>query len=602
MGSQIEKFFESNEKNEDIVNDSNNDDNNNQLNEQFNDFKFIQFYKSTGNQDNFNWSVAHVRSLLTNKEYAMKKIQGIQQLQLQYYNEEMNVLRNLDLPYIIKYYNLFVYNNDCYLVMEYMNNSDIENFINVNKLYEYDPEEEIILKIILQCATALTSCNQKIENKGIFRLSNILMDNDQNIKISLFNTKMNDNYSFKDDINYLGDLFHQICFVKERERFCPKEKYSKDLITLINSMREKDIIKRWNSEKLLNEVKEIYFKKYVKNTSIISVLRCLYSFPDLNDIIFQRIGIIKKNQNKNYLHNQYIKIIELLSGIEKGDINKIIHELRFNISSNYSKFQGHNEVNPFYFLIFILENMYKESNKLNIISNRQNDQEGQEIIDSVFNVDQIDKLNKEQMLRKFKNKYSNNVNSYIANLFCGIVLTEIKCDLCDTIKYSFNNFCFLYYDLSKRKNEDFFDLIKDGFENDKLTRLEKKLYCEQCLIYQKHFEYNKYYKMPRHLIIYFNRGKKYEHTSNVNFEENLNLTNFIEENNESYKEYYLVGSINRRKNEDKEEFIFYSRDKDNKNIWYISNMNDSKNFDNAPVKEIQSDGKVIMLFYNYKKK
>ena len=146
MGSQIEKFFESNEKNEDIYEKSDRKQldlliNNNQLNEKFNDFKFIQFYKSTGNQDNFNWSVAHVRSLLTKKEYAMKKIQGIQQLQ--YYNEEMKVLRNLDHPYIIKYYNLFVYNNDCYLLMEFMNNSDIEDFIEVNKLYEYDPEEEI---------------------------------------------------------------------------------------------------------------------------------------------------------------------------------------------------------------------------------------------------------------------------------------------------------------------------------------------------------------------------------------------------------------------------------------------------------------------------
>ena len=69
----------------------------------------------------------------------MKKIQGIQQLQ--YYNEEMKVLRNLDHPYIIKYYNLFVYNNDCYLLMEFMNNSDIENFIEVNKL--------ILIEIIL---------------------------------------------------------------------------------------------------------------------------------------------------------------------------------------------------------------------------------------------------------------------------------------------------------------------------------------------------------------------------------------------------------------------------------------------------------------------
>jgi hypothetical protein len=43
---------------------------------------------------------------------------------------------------------------------------------------------------------------------------------------------MNYDNSFKDDINYLGDLFHQICFVKERENY-PKKQYSKDLIALI---------------------------------------------------------------------------------------------------------------------------------------------------------------------------------------------------------------------------------------------------------------------------------------------------------------------------------------------------------------------------------
>ena len=46
MGSQIEKFFESNEKNEDIYEKSDRKQldlliNNNQLNEKFNDFEFI---------------------------------------------------------------------------------------------------------------------------------------------------------------------------------------------------------------------------------------------------------------------------------------------------------------------------------------------------------------------------------------------------------------------------------------------------------------------------------------------------------------------------------------------------------------------------------
>ncbi len=101
MGSQIERYYEpyiNSENNEDIdenifTTSYNNDEN--QLNEQFTDFE------SLGEQKNSNSSIEKVRSLKTNKIYARKKIQNPQLYK--YYSEQINVLKKINHPYIIKY-------------------------------------------------------------------------------------------------------------------------------------------------------------------------------------------------------------------------------------------------------------------------------------------------------------------------------------------------------------------------------------------------------------------------------------------------------------------------------------------------------------------
>ena len=139
-------------------------------------------------------------------------------------------------------------------------------------------------------------------------------------------------------------------------------------------------------------------------------------------------------------------------------------------------------------------------------------------------------------------------------------------------------------------------MIKDGFENKKLLYKEKNDYCEKCLIYQNHIEVNKYYKMPNQLIIYFYRGNNYKNKSHIQFEENLDVANYIE-NKESPKYYYLTGSINRLIDKGKEKFIYNIREPKNKN----SNINDSReylNYDISQNNKIQSNGEIILLFYN----
>ncbi len=108
-----------------------------------------------------------------------------------------------------------------------MNNSEIQQFINANQIYGEDLEEEVLLKILLQCSYALDYLHKKQLAYGI-KLTDIFIDNDRNIKIDIFNYQnYNKNYNFKDDILFLGKIFHKICF-DEKEYNCPKKIYSKN--------------------------------------------------------------------------------------------------------------------------------------------------------------------------------------------------------------------------------------------------------------------------------------------------------------------------------------------------------------------------------------
>ena len=54
--------------------------------------------------------------------------------------------------------------------------------------------------------------------------------------------------------------------------------YSKELLNIITLMLEKDINKKKTSEEILKLIQEEYSKKYIKNSSIDSIVRCLYSY------------------------------------------------------------------------------------------------------------------------------------------------------------------------------------------------------------------------------------------------------------------------------------------------------------------------------------
>ena len=597
MGSYIEQIKNLKQNKEIIILDEKSIKEDAEMGENLKDFEFIQFFNMEENQDIHTWTSAEICSLKNNKIYFIKRIEKNPEFYTLYI-DQIQRLKELNNPYIIKYYKSFDDIDSIYIIMEFMNNSDIKNFINIHETYNISIKEENIWNILLQCSLGLIYLHkQNLANLGI-KLTNIFMNDEQNVKIGIFKTLDNNQniYSdIKDDILILGNYFYPICFSE-------KNTYSEQLLDIIKLMTEDDINKRPDSTILYNRIRNIFIKNYAKNTSILAVLKCLYSYSDFNEIIWKKENEINQNKNQYFINYWYLKIIKIFKGMENENINEIIEDFRLDICNKYSKFGDNKEIDPLYLLIIILENIYKEEpNRINH-NIEQEEQIDTNIINSIFEPEKIDKFNKEQIFYKFMQNYKKNSKPPISDLFCGIVLTEIICQKCNNINYSFSNICFINYDISDRNSDKQFNLIKDGFENDKLLYKEKNIYCEKCLTEQKQLEHDKYYKLSPHLIIYFNRGNNYENNSFISFNENLNLSDYIEDKNNSPLEYYLVGSINRIINKGKEEFIYYARDPNNKNLWYINKLNEILNLDCCPINKINSNGQIIVLFYKNKER
>ncbi len=45
----------------------------------------------------------------------------------------MNIIKRLNNPHIIKYYNSFIDNNKLYIIMEFMDNGDFQGYIEAHK-------------------------------------------------------------------------------------------------------------------------------------------------------------------------------------------------------------------------------------------------------------------------------------------------------------------------------------------------------------------------------------------------------------------------------------------------------------------------------------
>ena len=636
MGSQLE-IIKDQEGNNHVIFDKSGLCDDSKMGDSLQDFEVLRVL---GGGKNF---VSKVRSLKNNKIYAMKKI-DLSQIKKDEEKKlclaQMEKLKNLIHPHLIRYYKTFKDEKDClYLIYEYMNNGDIQSFIKAHQVLEKKIKEEEIWNILLQCLSALEYLHKENLAHLAVKYTNIYLNNEQNVKVGLFRETPileDKDYNIKDDIKEIGLYFYKMCYsqfpetifkiIRGKKEYTannhdfpvkkePNNYYSPELINIVFKMIEEDPKKRLSSGELYNIVKDEYVKKFAYNTSIKSVLRCLYSYPTFTQQIMNEEQNIIQNKDKYYINYWYLSTIKAFS--TNQDLNNCIEEFRRALASENTKLDCSKEIDPIYLLAFLLEKMHREYNKVVQTQIKGIDYRQQYVINSRYKVEEEDRTNKEQMIQKFNSYFNKNINSIISKLFFGVMKTKRICRVCKSPVYSFSNNCFMAFDVSKF-NDQIFDINKNGLlaqhkEKRELIKEKYHVFCDKCLTEQNHNEFNRFYSFGEHLIICFFRGNNYNNNTSINVEENLiikkertkkngEIERLYPEDKNSPFNYYLVGSVNRVtthvNNEEKEVFHYFSRDPNNRTLWYSSLDSKVESLPQAPVQTIQQTGQVIILFYN----
>ena len=550
--------------------------------------------------------VTKVRSLNNNKIYSMKQFKNCSENP--FIIQTLNILKTLNHPNIIKYYDFFKEENDLYLIMEYIYNLDIQSYIKAhNLIYKLIPEVEI-WNILLQCLSALeyiSKINNNFNSQIKLKLIDMLINDEQNIKIGVFSEQMYNNptdlnYYERQSLNFLCNIFYKMINppINQSQNFVNSYNiqanniYSIELQNIIFNIY--NIANNNNAQKIditniFDFVKNEYSKKYNKNTSIKAILENLYSYEFLIKRFDKKRTLIESNINKYQNIFWFLKTKDALSKNDIQNFNICIDELRRNMALSYSKLVEDKELDPLLVLTFILERIHQESNNNkinneNVNNNGKGNIEDTDDIDigSNFNVEE-DRTNQALMLDKFVTYFNSTMNSPITDLFISFIKTKRKCKTCNSIYFNFSNCLYILFDLEKNNNSDF-DLIKDGFEaqhnNKNIIDENENIICERCFTYGKFEEKSTYYFLNRHLVICFKRGNNYENQTKIIFENNINLKKYVEVSDNSPSNFYLIGSVNRICNNNEEQFV--SR-KPTENI-----------------QNLQQNEKIIMLFYNSK--
>ena len=575
----------------------------NQIGTNLNDFEILQIL--SGDKDlNF---VAKVRSTKNNKTYSLKKIdlQGISNLHYQLAISIMNQLVMLENPHIIKYYGYFQENNVLYLVMEYMDNSDIIGYIQAHQEFGKQIKEVEIWNILLVCLSAMNYIFSYNLGKNGVKLTNVFMNNKQNIKIGVFRDLFfnSNEYDSNKEILLLG----KYCYIMmnslniECELLSDKNYisslnninvnntyYSPNLKEIVNNMLEENNI---NVQDLFTKAKNYYADIYNKTTSIKAILKCLYSYNKLNEKLYKKKSIFQSNITKYTMNNLYINAIESFNSNNENNLKAILDDYKREMACFFFKLEGNKEIDPLLFLTFILDKMHKETNKVDLNKIKRDENDNFNYVKcSAYDGDEEDRGNKMQMLNKFVTYFNSTMSSTISDLFFGFIKTKRICQTCKFGYYFFSNYLYIVFDLTQRNSNENFDLINDGFNKDyndkEFFPVENKnqIFCDKCIAYQKFVEFNRYYMLNSQLIICFIRGDNCKNKSNIIFSQMINLKEHVEKDISSPHNFYLVGCVKRIYKNNFEEYIGYSRYDNN---FSINNITQNNN-----------DEQIMMLFYN----
>ena len=611
-------------------------ENNLSIGDKFSDFEILQPLGKGGFA-----KVIKVCSLINHRIYAMKIIDlnnndkfTTNLLDMEkYYNNEIELITKLNHQNIVKYYKSFTENNKIYIIMEYFDNGDLDNYIKAlkeDKNKEENIKKEEIWNIFYQCMSGLNYLHSMGVIHRDISPQNIFMTKNKIIKIGDFGvsakfkdkeilkkiTSLKDTvvgkaefmapevsnkcYNEKSDIFSMGCVFYKILFLKnyqnETFHFGGNNKNIRkvesgtipsisdiNLKEILTQMLEKDAEKRPDAKIVFEKIKENYNKVFIQNSGLYSVIRCLCNLPYLRSHFLDKFKKEKKEVIDMKLYSK-----NLLYCIEnKDNWLETINFYRSNLIEENHFLNNNKEINPILILTFIIDKIHGELNQIKpreIYLRKR----------SSFN----DPIKEDKINRDYVSNFSANFNSNISNNFVGHFETIRKCNSCSILTYLFTFFFSLEFDLNlplllkKKKTEiDLIELFK--MQNEINLDLKGKFRCIKCEKEVEHKESKIFYLFPYQLVVSFDRGNNDENKININYPKELNLSEIVKDKKYSPKHFNLLGIIKRCDIKTKEHYISLIFNKEEKS-WYLfddENMQKLEDYSN------HKGGDVVMLFY-----
>ena len=569
---------------------------------------------------------------------------------------ETEYLKDLNHPHIIKYYSHFKEGDSyLYIIIEFARNGDLQRIINANKVLNKYLKEEELWNIFLQCMDALSYIHSMGVIHRDIKPENLFIDSNMSIKlgdfgVSAVNNNDEDNrylnaqynpfkqkenlmchgtyvgteefmaeevktaneYDQRVDVYSMGISFFSLCFfylpkyyikknINQEERIKLIENnynkdthYSKELLNIIALMLEEPN-KRKASKEIYDKIKDEYSKKYIKNSSIDSIVRCLYSLIPLTQEFLQ---FSQQEEIKNMpVTDAYIQC--LLSVIDTNfseTWNNSINYFRQILSTENPKLQGTKEIEPRFVFAFLLAKLHKELSHMTKQSENSENKKEKPNKYLIISGEEECKTSKLEMMLKFVNEFSSNFKSFISDQFLGLMKSKNICNICKLNNYSFSSFFFVTFNLENiLKNDNKISILnlEEQFKKQNNDVKIDNIYCNKCLNKTKHKCFKKFYSFPNFLIISIQRGITYNYKTPINISEQLDLSQYVELEY-SKKKYNLVSFLERIDDDGNERFFSVLR---HQKDWYKCEGIDINGI--GPISNYKSNGDIIMMFYMY---
>ena len=588
-----------------------------------------------------------VKNKFDNQLYILKMIEDDKNNKnIEREKEIMNILGNDNHPNIMKYYSYFFENDHHCFILEFINGVDLEDFaqqFNANNQYIH---QNIIIKIFKGLINGLVYLSQKNILHRDISLDNIMIDNNNNIKIidfglSRFNQentektivgknfyispeiykkflKKNGNnkyaqYDFEIDVFSLGvTMFYLMTheypfYLNSQEEYYRNEfyidpnKYNEQLIDIVMSMLETDENKRPTIQTIHQEMvnliginnMQIYYQirdndinlenNYLKKReAFFSSIFCLYPIGEIKKFF-------KLEKTKKKLNNEKKDSVEIIVNFTEVLNNFEDSYKRLELTNNFIKkisqkmsIFKNNNNLTPKFIIRKLFDYFYYNINEMFLYNNNNAFQFYELIKKDKNISEEIK----RQVNEYKEKYSN----IFADVFYFLILRRIICPKCNSIIEEI---------IDVKKDMEFDQpwhinyLLKNFNYQHKFPNIyEDSKICKNCYTMPLNFiEEKSIFTSPDVLIIHFDNKSIIEEEIEIN----------IHNNKKYYYELFAIIFMEKRNNND---YIYNASIKlFNIDSWTYYTDETKSNKIAVSFKEIISMGNIIYIstaFYRKK--